>query len=52
MLEHIGMTHEGVLGQINFLRGEYVDMHLYSIVRDEWSSEADYRARFDFLESQ
>jgi RimJ/RimL family protein N-acetyltransferase len=52
VLENICMTHEGVLRQINFLRGEYVDMHLYSIVRDDWKSEADYRARFDFLESQ
>ena len=52
VLEHIGMTREGVLRQINLLRGQYVDMHLYSIVRDDWKSEADYRTRFDFLESQ
>ena len=43
------MSHEGVLRQITFLRGEYVDMHLYAIVRDDWKSEADYRTRFDFL---
>ena len=52
VLEHIGMTREGVLRQITFLRGQYVDMHPYSIVRDDWKSEADYRTRFDFLESQ
>src|SRR4051794_18678227 len=52
VLERIGMRQEGVLRRITFLRGEYVDMHLYSIVRDEWKCEADYRARFDFLESQ
>jgi len=46
------MSHEGVLRQITFLRGEYVDMHLYAIVRDDWKSEADYRTRFDFLDTQ
>jgi len=46
------MNHEGVLKRITFLRGEFVDMHLYAIVRDDWKSEAAYRTRFDFLESQ
>jgi hypothetical protein len=35
-----------------FLRGEYLDLRLYSIIREEWKSEADYRTRFDLLESQ
>ena len=52
VLERIGMRYEGVLRQITFLRGEYVDMHIYSIVRRDWKSESDYRKRFDFLESQ
>jgi [ribosomal protein S5]-alanine N-acetyltransferase len=52
VLERIGMRHEGVLRQNTFLRGEYVDLNLYSIVRNDWKSEADYRTRFDFLESQ
>jgi len=52
VLERIGMRHEGVLRQITFLRGEYVHMHIYSIVRSDWKSESDYRKRFDFLESQ
>lgn len=52
VLERIGMRHEGVLRQITFLRGEYVDLHLYSFVRADWKSEADYRTRFDFLASQ
>jgi len=52
VLERIGMRHEGVLRELVFLRGSYVDMHLYSIVRTDWKSESDYRSRFDFLESQ
>jgi RimJ/RimL family protein N-acetyltransferase len=52
VLERIGMRHEGVMRQMTFLRGEHVDMHLYAIVRADWSSESDYRKRFDFLESQ
>jgi RimJ/RimL family protein N-acetyltransferase len=52
VLERIGMRHEGVLRRITFLRGEYVDLHLYSIIREDWKSEVDYRTRFDFLESQ
>jgi [ribosomal protein S5]-alanine N-acetyltransferase len=52
VLETIGMRHEGVLRQMAYLRGEYVDIHMYSILRDEWNSETDYRTRFDFLEAQ
>jgi RimJ/RimL family protein N-acetyltransferase len=52
VLERIGMRHKGVMRQMTFLRGNYLDMHLYAIVRDDWKSESDYRTRFDFLESQ
>lgn len=52
VLEHVGMRHEGVLREVTFLRGTYRDMHMYAIVRGDWESEAAYRARFDFLESQ
>ena len=52
VLERIGMRHEGLMRQITFLRGEYMDMHIYGITRGDWSSEAEYRQRFDFLESQ
>lgn len=52
VLERVGMGHEGVMRQMTFLRGEFRDMHRYAIVRDDWKSEADYRRRFDFLESQ
>jgi len=52
VLERIGMQHEGLLRQMLFLRGAYVDLRLYSITREDWKSEADYRQRFDFLEAQ
>jgi [ribosomal protein S5]-alanine N-acetyltransferase len=49
VLRKIGMTEEGVLRHVFFLRGRYVDMELYSILRNEWESEEAYRTRFDFL---
>jgi RimJ/RimL family protein N-acetyltransferase len=52
VLERIGMQHEGLLRRMSFLRGRYVDVHIYAIVREDWKSEGDYRTRFDFLESQ
>jgi RimJ/RimL family protein N-acetyltransferase len=46
------MQREGTLRNIFFLRGRFVDMHMYSIVRNDWKSEQAYRERFDFLDEQ
>lgn len=45
VLESAGMQKEGVYRNVLFLHGRYVDMHLYSIVRDDWRDEASYRER-------
>ena len=52
VLEKIGMTREGLLRQVHYLRGRYVDMHLYSLIRGDWKSEDDYVGRFEFLAAQ
>ncbi len=49
VLENAGMTREGVLRGILFVRGRFVDMHIYSILRSEWCDEQTYRrARREF----
>lgn len=52
VLEKVGMQREGTLRDLFFLRGRFVDMHMYSIVRSDWTSEQVYRERFDFLAEQ
>jgi len=44
VLENAGMQRDGVYRRVFFLHGQYVDMHLYSIVRDDWHDEDAYRA--------
>jgi RimJ/RimL family protein N-acetyltransferase len=46
VMERIGMQHEGFLRDVSFLRGRWVGMHIYSIVRSDWQSESEYEARF------
>ena len=46
------MQHEGTLRDLFFLRGRFVDLQMYSIVRKDWISEQAYRERFDFLGEQ
>jgi RimJ/RimL family protein N-acetyltransferase len=46
------MEREGTLRDMFFLRGRFVDLHMYSIVRGDWQSEGTYRERFDFLHEQ
>jgi RimJ/RimL family protein N-acetyltransferase len=46
VMERIGMQREGLLRNVSFLRGRWVNMHMYSIVRSDWQSEWDYQARF------
>ncbi len=49
VLEHAGMTREGILRGFMFLHGLFVDMHMYSILRSEWCDEAAYRrGRIEF----
>ena len=43
VLEHAGMQPEGILRGILFVRGRFVDMHIYSILRAEWCDEQTYR---------
>lgn len=43
--ERAGMHHEGVLRDISFLRGDFIDMHLYAITRADWHDEASYRRK-------
>jgi len=37
-MQKAGMTYEGILRQYMFLKGEYKDLHVYSIVRNEWTA--------------
>ena len=49
VLENAGLTHEGVLRGLLFMRGRYADLHMYSIVRTDWCDEQTYRkARREF----
>jgi ribosomal-protein-alanine N-acetyltransferase len=48
VLEKAGMQRDGLLRKQFFLRGRYVDMHLYAIVRDDWTSEDAYAGRVEF----
>jgi [ribosomal protein S5]-alanine N-acetyltransferase len=41
--ELAGLQHDGIYRKIFFLRGRYVDMHLYAITREDWQSERAYR---------
>jgi ribosomal-protein-alanine N-acetyltransferase len=49
VLEKAGMQKEGTYRRVSFLHGRYVDLHLYSIVREDWKDERSYRkSRPDF----
>lgn len=37
VLEKAGFKKEGTLREVGFLRGEWVDAYLYSILREEWN---------------
>ena len=36
VMEKSGMKYEGILREYMFLKGEYKDLHVYSILRNEW----------------
>jgi ribosomal-protein-alanine N-acetyltransferase len=36
VMEKIGMKYEGLLRRNSFIKGEFWDMKIYSILRDEW----------------
>lgn len=36
VLENAGFTKEGTMRKALFMKGEYVDISLFSILRDEW----------------
>lgn len=48
VLEKAGMTLEGVERRKTFLHGVFRDMRLYSIIRDDWVNEQEYRKGRDF----
>jgi ribosomal-protein-alanine N-acetyltransferase len=41
--ERAGMQRDGIYRKVFFLHGRYVDLHLYSIVREDWKDEQTYR---------
>lgn len=43
--EKSGMHFEGICRRLIFLHGRYVDVRLYSIVREDWNNEDQYRHR-------
>jgi ribosomal-protein-alanine N-acetyltransferase len=43
VLRRAGMKKEGTYRRVSFLHGEYSDMYLYSIVREDWGNESVYR---------
>lgn len=45
VMEKAGMKLEGVLRQQMFVKGEYVDMKMYSILRVEWAAGPPIRTR-------
>lgn len=47
VLEKAGMQREGTLRRVTFVHGEYVDMHIFSIIRADWSDERAYRSARD-----
>lgn len=40
--ERVGMQHEGLCRKAGFARGSFVNLHLYSILRDDWHDERSY----------
>ncbi|MCK5682823.1 GNAT family N-acetyltransferase [bacterium] len=44
VLEKSGMVKEGTLRKLTFLKGKYIDMDIFSIIRDDWISEKVYRS--------
>ena len=43
VLEKAGFTREGTMRKASYVRREYRDMYLYSILRDEWKSQEYYQ---------
>jgi len=35
-MEKAGMTFEGVLREVAFIKGRFLDLKMYSILRREW----------------
>jgi RimJ/RimL family protein N-acetyltransferase len=48
VLEKSGMRKEGVMRGVWFLHGAYVDMYLYSIVREDWVNDQQYKQKHAF----
>ena len=42
--ERLGFRREGVLREAHYVRGRYLDQHLYALLRREFESPADVRA--------
>jgi RimJ/RimL family protein N-acetyltransferase len=43
--EKAGFIHEGVMRRARYHHGEYVDVHLMSVIRDEWMADRDDHQR-------
>jgi RimJ/RimL family protein N-acetyltransferase len=43
--EKVGFVHEGTLRRAHFARGEHHDVHVMSLLRDEWLARARRRSR-------
>ncbi|WP_435334238.1 GNAT family N-acetyltransferase [Haloarchaeobius sp. TZWWS8] len=41
LLEKVGFTEEGVMRDAKFVDGEYVDVHLYSLLAAEWQTRGE-----------
>ncbi len=39
--EKLGFTHEGILRQAEWLYDHFIDLHLYSLLKEEWSEKPD-----------
>lgn len=48
VLQKAGMTLEGIERKKFYLHGAFMDMRLYSITRDDWVNEQEYRKGRDF----
>ncbi len=49
VLEKVGFTREGPMRKASYVGGEYRDMYLYSILREEWEDKKASKSRGDLF---